>query len=307
MKQFDAKSLLKEIGVSMLRWDWTKQLLYWIILSAGTMSECVFLIASLWMSINSNVHPFILLFMSEATSIHISELATAAYVALPECIVALACVTVISHIRMWLYDHTISSGIWSLLYGLPTLVFLVLSVITLGCSVASTHFIMPEPLVIVRAIAAFMFAFTSLLYTRLGVPQERDKLQEKDDCIAIEREKNADQSGEIEKLKADLLTSKNAQTALLNTAYKSDETALQAYSEECLNWLKSGVKTVLSEEITRFTGHSKRRIETAITKGYLQVSPRNKDLITVSSLVIWLRNTPPSDTGITPFRIVKEA
>src|SRR5438105_461279 len=88
---------------SVLTWEWTKKLLYWLIISAGTMSECVFLIASLWMSINASVHPLILLVMNEDTAKHISELSTAAYVALPELILGLAFVTVIAHIRVWFY------------------------------------------------------------------------------------------------------------------------------------------------------------------------------------------------------------
>jgi len=85
---------------------------------------------------------------------------------------------------------------------------------------------------------------------------------------------------------------------LINAVHKSSEDALQAYSEECLNWLRSGTKTVSLEEITRYTGHSKRKIEGAINKGYLQTASRNKELILVSSLVSWLKSVQPS-TGKT--------
>ncbi len=325
-----ARGVLKDV----LTWNWTKSLLYWLIISAGTMSECVFLLASLWMSVNSSVHTLVLLFVSEDASGHISQFATAAYVALPECILGLAFVTVISHIRVWLYCRSISAAIWTVLYGLPTLVFLVLSLITLGCSVTSTNFQMPEQLIVTRALAGYMFAFTSLLHSQLGVPQERERLQEKDDIIAELQQENemnlaalrqekddlildlrhkADtiiaalrqekqsllatlesQSGEIEKQKELLAESKHAQKQLIEAVNKSDGAALQAYSDECLSWLKSGVKTAFVEEITRYTGHSKRKIEGAITKGYLQTSPRNKDLILISSLVTWLKSVQPS-------------
>jgi hypothetical protein len=322
----------------VLTWNWTKSLLYWLIISAGTMSECVFLLASLWMSVNSSVHTLVRLYMSEETSIHISQFATAAYVALPELILGLAFVTTLSHIRVWLYDRSISAATWSVLYGLPTLVFLVLSLVTLGCSVASTGFMLPEPLVIIRALAGYTFAFTSLLHAQLGVPQERDRLQEKDDFIvrlreenranlaALNQEKDAfiadlrrkaetmiadlrcekqslqsvieNQNGEIEKQKTLIAESKTAQSELLKAMNKTSDSGLEAYSGECVNWLKSGVKTVSIDEITRYTGHSKRKIEGAITRGYLQTSPRNKELILVSSLTSWLKSVPPS-TGKT--------
>src|SRR6267154_4802332 len=106
---------------SILTWEWTKRLLYWLIISAGTMSECVFLLASLWMSVNSSVHSLVRLFISEPTSQHISSFATAAYVALPECILGLAFVTLISHVRVWLYNKRDRAALaWSILYGLPT-------------------------------------------------------------------------------------------------------------------------------------------------------------------------------------------
>jgi hypothetical protein len=312
---------------SILTWQWTKQLLYWLIISAGTMSECTFLVASLWMSVNSSVHPFVMLFITDATASHISELATTAYVALPELILGMACVTVISHIRIWLYEKSVSAAIWTVLYGLPTLVFLVLSLITLGCSVTSTHFIMPEPLVVTRAIAAFMFAFTSLLHAQLGVPQERDRLQKKDDSIAalqaemetavaelrtelittianLRAEKDAiiaklqqdNQSlaATIESQSAEIAQEKSVKARLQTAMDKNEDAALGAYSDECIAWLKSGAKTVSIDEITRFTGHSKRKITSAIDKGMLQTASRNKELILVASLVMWLKTVQPS-------------
>lgn len=329
-------SRLKALGATMISklgsfftWNWTKQLLHWIIISAGTMSECVFLIASLWMSINANVHQFVLIFITEETTTHLTELATTAYVALPECIVALAVVTTLSHVRMVLYSKDYRAVIWSILYGLPTVVFVVLSLVTLGSAVASATFIMPTPLVIVRALAGYMFAFTSLLYTQLGTPQEADRLakkdtmlvdlrremdeklanleQEKDLMLADLRKKTDEKIGKleqentrltalIEEQNQNLQKQKRQQEELINAVNKSTEDALQAYSDECKTWLKSGVKSVSVEDIVRYTGHGKRKIENAITKGSLLKAPRNDKLILVSSLTEWLKNTPLSTT-----------
>lgn len=313
-----AGNVAKRTGHSIITWEWTKRLLHWLIISAGTMSELVFLVASLWMSINASVHKFVLIWLSQQMTEHISELATTAYVALPELILALAVVTTLGHIRLWSYDKkNYMALLWAILYGVPTLVFLVLSLVTVGCSVASITFQMPEPLVVIRALAGYMFAFTSLLYTQLGKPQERDRLAKKDADLAelaaekdgkiaeltAERDrKTAELTAEINKLnaiindqKTALSESKNIQTELIKAAYKSSESALEAYSEECQNWLKSGVKSVEVADITRYTGHSKRKIEAAINKGLLQVSTRNKSLILVNPLVEWLKITPPSN------------
>lgn len=308
-----------------LTWHWTKSLLTWLIISAGTMSECVFVGASLWICINASVHSFVLLFMPDATSRMLTSLADTAYVALPELILPLAIVTTISHLRVWLGQRkNIPVLIWLCMFGVPTLVFLSISVTTLAFSLASVGFELPMPLIIVRGISGYWYAIASILYIKLGMPQERDRLNQKDVLIETLRRENTvnleklreekaamqqsltaqleKQNGEIANLKALLEQYKNTERELINSVHKSSDDALQAYSEECIEWLKSGVKTVLVEDINRYTGISKRKIENAINKGLLQQSPRNKELILVSSLVNWLRTMQPitSKTGEMP-------
>lgn len=371
-KTEQAKSIASATFNSIITWSWTKALLNWLIMSAGTMSECAFLVASIWMSINSSVHAFVLIFMSETMSVDITQLATTAYVALPECILGLAIVTVINHYKMWLYGKSKIALLWSILFGIPTSVFLFLSLFTVANAVMSAampgahiDFTLPIPFIVARALAGYMFALTSLIYTSLGKPQEKDRLQEKDNTIAklrrdheneltkereekdlmiaqltsnhdailaktlqekdgmisqstryydtelsvLRREKESVQdllnaekarlNEQIDRLKKEnesqrnlLIESQNKESELLKAMNKSDESALEAYSEECINWLKSGAKTVMVTEIMRYTGHSKRKIEGAINKGLLQTATRNKELITVSSLIEWLKNTP---------------
>ena len=304
----NAATGLKGVGDSILHWTWTKALLYWLIISAGTMSELAFLVASLWMSVSASVHPLVLSVIgywtggndqaSEQIAIHISEMATTAYVALPECILALAFITTLGHIRTWLYDRRdLAALIWSVLYGAPTLVFLVLSMITLGCSVVSVTFTLPGPLIIIRALAGFIYAFASLLYWRLGGEQETDRLRKKDDLINDLIHNNRELSDQLEAEKAEtarlnqaLTDSKNTQKRLIEDLNKSADTALEAYGEHCLNWLRSGIKTATADEINQFTGHSKQKISHAIRSGNLQVSPRNKELVLISSLIEWLKN-----------------
>lgn len=288
------KSAARSLGHSLITWQWTKRLLHWIILSAGTMSECVFLIASLWVSVNASVHGFVLMFLSEDATKFLTELATTAYVILPECIVGLAVVVTLSHLRTWLYKkRDYRPAIWTVLYGGPTLVFMLLSLATLGCSVANATFEMPGWAVVTRALAGYMFAFTSLLYTQLGTPQERERLTQKDGIIADLQNETRRLNDVIEHQKAELQKAKQQYEDRLNAANKSSDVALGAYSAECLDWLKSGVKTVSVDDINRLTGHSKRKITHALASGHLQVSPRNKELILTSSLLEWLKKNPP--------------
>jgi hypothetical protein len=341
------KQIAFNIGQSLLTWSWAKRLLYWLIISAGTMSELTFLIASLWISLNSSVHQFVLKFMNTDINTNITSLATAGYVALPELILGLACVTTIGHVKMFLYSLKHEPGqkpkpnyialIWAVLYGLPTLVFLVLSVFTLGSAVSSNSFELPTPLAVTRAIAGYMFAFTSLLYWKLGDPQEAERLAAKDSTIvSLQEEKdrsietltkekdelqtklisekndllakvNSEKDAAISHLQQEnahlktlLAQIENAHTKLVNDVNKSSEDALGAYSDECKNWLNSGAKSVSIEEIIKFTGHSKRKINNAMTAGKLLSPGRNKELILVSSLMEWLKQTPPYEKEAEP-------
>ncbi len=295
------KSAARSLGHSLITWEWTKRLLHWIIISAGTMSECVFLIASLWVSVNANVHTFVLLFISEDATKFLTELATTAYVILPECIVGMAVVVTLGHLRTWLYKkQDYRPAIWTVLYGGPTLVFMLLSLATLGCSVTNATFEMPGWAVVTRAVAGYMFAFTSLLYTHLGAPQERERLATKDGIIAQLQNETRRLHDVIEHQRAELATLKQQYEDVLHATHKANESSLQAYGAECIEWLKSGVKTVSADEINRFTGHSKRKITNAIAAGKLQSAPRNKELILTSSLLEWLKKNQPTADHSSP-------
>jgi hypothetical protein len=57
-------------------------------------------------------------------------------------------------------------------------------------------------------------------------------------------------------------------------------------------WLNQGIKTVALEDIVRVTGHSRQRINGALTSGKLKTDRRNSKLIRVSSVIEWLKTLP---------------
>lgn len=173
----------KSIGNYLVTWEWTKALVYWLILSAGTASDLIFLMASFWMSVNANVHGLILKYMSEDMATYITYLATTAYVALPIFIVGLAVVQTVGHIKMWKLGG-FWPKIWAVTFGIPAVIFLLMDFVTISCSVLNVTFTMPGIFVVLRADSAFIFAFGSLLYFFLGKPQERERLAEKESLLA---------------------------------------------------------------------------------------------------------------------------
>ncbi|MGH2478840.1 MAG: hypothetical protein ACRDHW_04190, partial [Ktedonobacteraceae bacterium] len=176
-------AFLKSVADNLYAWSWTKAIVYWLILSAATASDLAFLLSSLWMSINANVHGLVLHYMTRDTAEYLSYLATSAYVGLPIFIVSIAVVQTVGHARMW-NTGGIWSRTWTVIFGVPALIFFLMDLVTLSNSVANVTFTMPTWLVVLRADSAFIFAFGSLIFYFLGRPQEADRLAEKDGIIA---------------------------------------------------------------------------------------------------------------------------
>jgi hypothetical protein len=319
---------LLQAGKYVITWQWTTGLLSWLIMSAGTVSGCVFLIAGLWIMVNASVHPFILLLMPEATTKVLTWLADTAYVGLPEFILPLALVTVYAHYCTWRYTRQRASMIWFILFAIPTAFFLLISVLTLGFSLANVTFTLPVYIVIPRGIAAFFYALFSLLYPLIGQPQEADRLREKDTKLAELQQKSAADLAELRKEKdtklAELQTDKEKMAAQYqeeiarireelqsvyrqlseaigekNAAYtalnQSADSALQAYGEHIIAWLNSLDKTVSVEDICTHLGWHRRRIMAAIERKELQTRGPNKNLIWVPSLRDYLRKHAPKE------------
>jgi len=59
------------------------------------------------------------------------------------------------------------------------------------------------------------------------------------------------------------------------------------------SWLSRGQRTATIEEIVAVTLQSKRKIVNRVHDGTLKRSPRNAQLILISSVIEWLKATPP--------------
>lgn len=217
------KKGLKSLTHSIIDWTWTKALLYWIVLSAGTMSEFAFLIASLWMTLNASIHDFILVFIPEQMTEHLSDIAKAAYVGLPECILALAITTTIGHVRTWHYNRNGWALAWSILYGIPTVIFLGMSLWTIGCSVLKVNYTLPDWMVVTRALAGYSYGVTALLYWFIGKPQEKDRLQEKDDLIDQLKEKHVLFVAQLRQEKDAIITQLQKQIADITIQFQQEK------------------------------------------------------------------------------------
>lgn len=319
---------VKAVTLNIMYFEWTKMLVHWLIRVAGTMSECAFLVAGLWMSLNANVHPLIRESLSEKQTIDFTYYATSAYVALPELIVGLAVMVTVSHIRLAIMTKGLTrviEVIWTIFYGIPAIIFVGLSIFTISHAVADGTFTLDTNWRVIRADAGYTYAFVSVIYSFVGKPMMADLLRKKDRLLAKLREETKaaiarlkiEKDGKIAELEAEttrlhaLLQSettrltgllevqrgetraaKRQQDELMHAMNKASEGGLQAYGEACIAWLKSGIKSATVPDITRYTGLTTAKVNNAIKRGELKGTPNNKDLILLSSLVPWLQSLP---------------
>ncbi|MGH2478119.1 MAG: helix-turn-helix domain-containing protein, partial [Ktedonobacteraceae bacterium] len=116
--------------------------------------------------------------------------------------------------------------------------------------------------------------------------------QEKESLLSTLDAKN----DEIEALKSVLAQTQRGFSELHKAMNKSEDEALEAYGEDCISWLRSGIKSASPEEIARYTGVSTRRLNNALASGKLKRPANNrgdKVLILVSSLIEWLQQNAP--------------
>ncbi len=78
-----------------------------------------------------------------------------------------------------------------------------------------------------------------------------------------------------------------------DAAWHKDAFALLQHYPKMQSWLATGQRTAAIEDIVEVTQHSKRKIVNRVHDGTLKRSPRNAQLILISSVIDWLKTLPP--------------
>jgi len=275
-----------------LTWNWVKIFLYWLVTSAGTVAECVFLLASVWVSLNATVHALILQIMTEQTTITLTRLSISAFTCLPEIVLGLALHTTYKLVKNWENEW-----VWAVLFSLPTLIFMLLTVWTLVCSSLEIGYQLVDWMIATRVLAGYSYGVLSMMYVLIGQPDYVDLLT---DTRKEYNELRASSSEEIARLASEIDAINQSHFEEVNTLIEqSNQLAerasslasqgLENHSIELINWLNNDKKTCTIDELVYRSGYSKRKVLSA----NLKTDSRNKSLIRKSSVIEWLRQTPP--------------
>lgn len=292
----------------VVSFQWVVDLTQWLISTGGKVAESAFLLATTYVIVNLVAHKLVLWMVFENTNVidTFNQIAMIAFSVLPELI---AIAAIIRSFEQWKYlflTRRIEFLIWALLFTAPTIVFAVMTIITINGfvsleSAGQIYSLSPDSLHW-RVISGWCYGCCSMLYAKIG---KGSITRAFDDLVKnlSEREGTIKEfQGELKQLNAVIESQsrvidqfKHQNLAMEKSINKSSEMALEAYSEACIEWLKSEAKSVFIDEITHFTGHSKRRIKAAIQQEKLAVTTRNDQRVLKSSLIEWLKENLPKE------------
>jgi hypothetical protein len=312
----------------------------WMTLTGGNIAESMFLLATLWVTINAVAHPLLLHILPTATIEVANYLAITAFSIVPELIIIPLIITCYSHWSLVVRRKSKPAWLWAVLYTVPALIFLGVTVMTIASFVSAKGTVdiqLDGNQLVIRCLSGWWYSTVNMLFAQSGKQQYADMLDEKDATIAqiteaftteksqmnddfakhqnameesfatqkanLERslaDQKANLESVIERLKGDLGTvtirleeQSNQARRLAQRAESLERSGLEDYPRVVSEWIDKGVKTAMIDEIVEVTGHQKRKL----IRAPFQRSNRNKDLILISSVIDWLKVTPPPETS----------
>jgi len=288
----------------------------WVVVTGGNIAESAFLLATLWVTVNAVAHTLLTWFMPVRMIELLNYLSVIAFSALPELIIIPVIGVCFSHWVLFKQHKNRSACTWGILYTIPTIVFLIMTIltITMFVSTGGTHFVPATGWqLVVRCLSGWMYAAVNMLFQKLGEPHYASLMTKKDAEIkrlnAELEQLKLENETELNELKSsysiereELLIELNSQNEQINQlserASSLSREPLLNYPIVAIDWMENRKRTVSIDELIAATGVTKQKIAAAIRSGKLQKDNRNKDLIRVSSVIEWLKSIPIIETSI---------
>jgi hypothetical protein len=164
-------AILGEVAGFFLNGHFIVALARWIIRVSGYIAESALLFAVLWISATSVAPGLIELFMSEKTMQSLVWLALIVLALIPEIILGNAIISVAGHWQAVASDrHNVMAWVWAIAFTLPTVLFLILTALTLNAlaSDGGTFVQASNGLVGMRCFAGWTYGLLALVYAGIG-------------------------------------------------------------------------------------------------------------------------------------------
>lgn len=164
--------------VALLRYifffEWVIDLARWLITTGGNIAESAFLLATVYVTINTVAHQLIAWLVPDNVVIVLNQVSVIAFSVLPELIIFAAIKVTFDHFKMAFSTKRFDAWVWSVLYLLPTVVFLMLTIVTISSFVnveAVNANGAPQAtgvMLVVRCLAGWSYGMLQMLWVRLG-------------------------------------------------------------------------------------------------------------------------------------------
>ena len=116
---------------NVLTWRWFVRLVRWLIISGGTVAESAFLVATLYVTACVVAHPLLTWIFPMQVIMILNQVSVLVFSWLPEVIVFSAVKITLDHWKTAWSTKNKWSFVWAIAYTLPTLAFLLMTIITL--------------------------------------------------------------------------------------------------------------------------------------------------------------------------------
>src|SRR6266536_1402612 len=142
----------------------------WVLRVGGYIAETALLFAVLWISGTSVAPGLVELVMSEKTMQYFVSVAVVALALIPEIILANAIINALGHVHTASQQKTVVGWIWATLFTLPTILFLVLTAVTLNrlTSNGGNFVEASKDMLGLRCFAGWTYGLLEMVYAGVG-------------------------------------------------------------------------------------------------------------------------------------------
>jgi hypothetical protein len=165
-------------GASLLRYivtgAWIVDLVRWLVDTGGNVAESAFVIATVYVTINTVAHMLVSWLLPDSVITSLNQLSVIAFSVLPELIVVAAMVITFDHWKMVINTRRFDAWVWAIVYTLPTLVFLGMTIYTITSFVsfeAAHSNASPQAtgsILVIRCLAGWSYGIVQMMWVKLG-------------------------------------------------------------------------------------------------------------------------------------------
>jgi len=153
---------------------WIVDIVRWLIHTGGTVAESAFLLATVYVTINTVAHLLVTWLLPDNVIISLNQISVIAFSVLPELIVFAAIKVCYDHWKLAFSSKRIDAFFWAICYVFPTGVFVVMTVITIT-SFVNLESVNPATnpqatggVLVVRCLAGWSYGLLQILFSRIG-------------------------------------------------------------------------------------------------------------------------------------------